>query len=79
MTPTTLPSLRHKALADAMGTARILLRMLDLLKAAGVATLGAALAACARHRATPSTTRPARQSASRNDRPTSPPRRSACH
>jgi DNA polymerase-3 subunit epsilon len=39
---------RHKALGDAMGTARILLRMLDLLEAAGITTLGAALAACER-------------------------------
>jgi len=39
---------RHTALGDAMGTARILLRMLDLLEAAGVTTLGATLAACAR-------------------------------
>jgi len=39
---------RHQALGDAMGTARILLRMLDLLEAAGITTLGAALAACER-------------------------------
>jgi DNA polymerase-3 subunit epsilon len=39
---------RHRALGDAMGTAQILLRMLDLLEAAGIATLGAALAATER-------------------------------
>jgi DNA polymerase-3 subunit epsilon len=39
---------RHRALGDAMGTAQILLRMLDLLEAAGITTLGAALAATER-------------------------------
>jgi DNA polymerase-3 subunit epsilon len=39
---------RHRALGDAMGTAQILLRMLDLLEAAGITTLGAALAASER-------------------------------
>jgi DNA polymerase-3 subunit epsilon len=39
---------RHKALGDAMGTAQILLRMLDLLAAEGVRTLGDALSASAR-------------------------------
>lgn len=33
---------RHQALGDAMGAARILLRMLDLLAAAGTTTLGVA-------------------------------------
>jgi len=35
---------RHRALGDAMGTAEILLRLLDLLEAAGITSLGAALA-----------------------------------
>jgi DNA polymerase-3 subunit epsilon len=39
---------RHRALGDAMGTAQILLRMLDLLEAAGITTLGATLAATER-------------------------------
>ncbi len=38
---------RHKALGDAMGTAQILLRMLDLLAAEGIETLGDALSASA--------------------------------
>jgi len=38
---------RHKALGDAMGTAQILLRMLDLLAAEGIETLGDALTASA--------------------------------
>ncbi|MEM7021093.1 MAG: exonuclease domain-containing protein [Pseudomonadota bacterium] len=39
---------RHKAFGDAMGTAQILLHALDLLEAAGIVTLGAALAATER-------------------------------
>ncbi len=69
---------RHKALGDATGTARILLRMLDLLAAAGITALGAALAAC--ERATASRRRRRARFGDRNarsDRPTSPPRRGA--
>ncbi|HLT00754.1 MAG TPA: exonuclease domain-containing protein, partial [Geminicoccaceae bacterium] len=39
---------RHRALGDALGTAEVFLRLLDLLEAQGVTTLGAALALCER-------------------------------
>ena len=35
---------RHQALGDAIGTGQLFLRMLELLEAEGVRTLGAALA-----------------------------------
>jgi DNA polymerase III subunit epsilon len=39
---------RHRASADAIATAQLFLRLLDLLEARGVTTLGAALALCGR-------------------------------